>query len=317
MANFPRPRVVKVLAIAEKGDYARLAILLTVLSLFIGLWLKSFSAINSAITSRTDYMQGLFPFPFSVLLIIFTYLLFLFILRILSEISVETQNYKGVISEWLLPFVWVVILLFVLPIIQLKPKTQILIYALVLSLGLFFKILKKLPLIKHGHKFLQSISTKISINKYTAHLFFYICGFFIYYTLIIFLTSGVNVTTDKEFYFSNETVLITITPYGIIPPKIINVTYFNDRLLFRFNQSIDKFPASPRYLVLTPNLITVEPFNSFVTLNFRYYTEGSLLGYTFQKIKFIPIFSASNPETIMRNYEHIKNVTVVNQTIIS
>ena len=111
---------------------------------------------------------------------------------------------------------------------------------------------------------------------------------------------------DKDHYFDDENVMLTIKPQGAIPPQILSIHYSNDGISL-FNGTDKEFSRAPRYIIINANDTTTEPQNSYVYIAYKYFKDVPLLKiYSGRKIVGIPVF---NKEFSKENNEN-KNISI-------
>ena len=89
--------------------------------------------------------------------------------------------------------------------------------------------------------------------------------------VVFYFTTEYNFVLDKEMYEVNDIVKLQLYQNSIIPPKMINVTYSNTKMLL-IDRKNDYFRASPTYLKLNVSKC-VKPYNSYVTINYEFGTK--------------------------------------------
>lgn len=104
---------------------------------------------------------------------------------------------------------------------------------------------------------------------------------------------------DKSEYFIGDNVYLKIYPSGILKPEIVNITYSNEHLPVNYVQH-PQYTRSPVYVVISGEMLKDEPYNSYLTINYRVPTLIPLYDYL-STSEFIPVF---------RNFTKFVNMSI-------
>lgn len=138
------------------------------------------------------------------------------------------------------------------------------------------------------------IKWKHSIRNWIHLVFTLILIFMVLSSIFIIFqceTSKYSIKLNKETYFIGDDVYIEIFPEGLTKPLTVNITYSNKKIPLEYVAHEDYLKA-PIYLKIPSNLLTPEPYNSLLIIEYELGYFKKFYRRNTQKF-FIPVFNES------------------------
>ncbi len=312
----------------NSDEEKRLPVLLTVLGIFSVIWFGLFKTLNWLIHRQNELYSESNRLLLWVALI-FSYQIFSFLVSIVKSIYYEVSlnwskinliklrlkkdsAYGKIMNEWgynLLFFILILLLVIYGRVLGSLGYLFGFMIVIILFLGWFFQeinpLLKerhKVKVFENGFKTLKEIFAKENNKIILKTSIFGSVTLILYSVTIIAMTAGIDVSLSNEIYPVNDTVILHIQPYGIIPPTINYVSYSNLNHII-YNGTNEPFGKSFRIVQIPKRLLTDKSYNSHAHIITSFISkDGKIyLGETYRiEIPvYTPIKSELNRNTIL------------------
>jgi hypothetical protein len=316
-------------------DKNSLGTLLTFLGVFSGLWLGLLQLINLLIRKQSELSNGSLDILILVLLV-FSFYVFFYILTIVRAIFYHTAlPFWGEISKKTLQLKqqeiycyvmndWVYTILGFIPILLMLVYRGMfgnfgflagVVLTVILFLEWFFlyinKLFKKRYMVTNWNSFKKLFwnkQFKEEMKKVPRNSLWGIIGLVLYCLTVIIITSGVDIQLNQERYTLNETVVVKIQPYGIIPPQLIYVYYSNKNELV-YNGTNEFFKASLRIVQIPSDLLTDKNYNSHINVVTSYLFICGNTYFGEKYLKRIPVYIPIEKKSFV-----VENTAIINNT---
>ena len=112
---------------------------------------------------------------------------------------------------------------------------------------------------------------------------------FVILTGIISYSVSFEVEYSKDFFEKTEEPYVEIYPLGIVRPRVINVTYSNQNIPLDYVKH-ESYRASPIYTTIPIEILTDEPYNSFIKITYEILPWSPHIFIYGEKVEFVPVF---------------------------
>ncbi len=309
----------------------RLPILITLLTIFSGLWVGTLSLIWKFIEIKQDSEAELYNIII-FFLSIFSFFVLQYVLRIVKSLFYETcfvymeqeikleelrkrqsNFYDEAVSGWIYLVFGSFLVLFVIGFAQALGWMTGTVVAILVFLIVVFVYQRGLnSLRKNKSDVVRSTENKPKklsrTAKYSGMALGLISGpmLVLYLLVLIVFAADVDITLDKSQYSLNDTVLVEVAPRGIVVPKIELVTYSNEHITI-YNGTNEPFKSSKRYLIINSSILTPRAYNSHIGVIYSYFENPlpiigkKVIDYKFKSVPVYDISVESKKNSVPEN----------------
>ena len=293
-----------------------LGTLVTLLGLFSGIWFGLINALTYLIQKQSELSNDSLSL-ISWIILVFTFHIFDYIISIIKTVYYETalsswfevdlnklksrkkECYDKVMRDWALNLFMIIptILLIIYGrtfgnwgyLISLLLTLILFLEWFFLSINGLFKKKYKVTNWDTFKRLFRKSLTRENITKISKNSIVGAVPLILYCLTIIALTSGVGVNINQDIFTINDTVIVEIQPYGLIPPRLVYVFYSNENKLI-YNGTNEPFPASYRIIQIPSDMLTDKPYNSHINVitSYIFINGKSYLGDRY--LKKIPVY---------------------------